>query len=113
LSEQIRQAVDDYLKAANKRPGEFLFTGRRGPNRNMTTRQYARLVSEWIGSVGLDQRLFGTHSLRRTKATLIYRRTGNLRAVQLLLGHTKIESTVRYLGIEVDDALAIAEQVDV
>ena len=79
----------------------------------MTTRQYARLVSEWIGSVGLDARLFGTHSLRRTKATLIYRRTGNLRAVQLLLGHKKIESTVRYLGIEVDDALAIAEQVDV
>ena len=79
----------------------------------MTTRQYARLVSEWIGSVGLDARLFGTHSLRRTKAALIYRRTGNLRAVQLLLGHTKIESTVRYLGIEVDDALAIAEQVDV
>jgi integrase len=113
LSEQTRQAVDDYLRTANKRSGQFLFTGRRGPNRNMTTRQYARLVSEWIGSVGLDPRLFGTHSLRRTKATLIYRRTGNLRAVQLLLGHTKIESTVRYLGIEVDDALAIAEQVDV
>jgi integrase len=113
LSEQTREAVDDYLKATGKRPGEFLFTGRRGPNRSMTTRQYARLVSEWIGSVGLDPRLFGTHSLRRTKATLIYRRTGNLRAVQLLLGHTKIESTVRYLGIEVDDALAIAEQVDV
>jgi integrase len=113
LSEQTRQAVDDYLRATGKRPGEFLFPGRRGPARNMTTRQYARLVSEWIGSVGLDPRLFGTHSLRRTKATLIYRRTGNLRAVQLLLGHTKIESTVRYLGIEVDDALAIAEQVDV
>jgi integrase len=111
LSEQTRQAVDDYLRATGKRPGEFLFTGRRGPDRNMTTRQYARLT--WIGSVGLDPRLFGTHSLRRTKATLIYRRTGNLRAVQLLLGHTKIESTVRYLGIEVDDALAIAEQVDV
>jgi integrase len=113
LSEQTRQAIDDYLKATNKRAGEFLFTGRRGPQTNMTTRQYARLVSEWIGSAGLDARLFGTHSLRRTKATLIYRRTGNLRAVQLLLGHTKIESTVRYLGIEVDDALAIAEQVDV
>jgi integrase len=113
LSEQTRQAVDDYLKVANKRPGEFLFTGRRGPHRNMTTRQYARLVSAWIGSVGLDPRLFGTHSLRRTKATLIYRRTGNLRAVQLLLGHTKIESTVSYLRIEVDDALEIAEQVDV
>ena len=113
LSEQTRQAVDDYLKAANKKPGEFLFTGRRGHQTNMTTRQYARLVSEWIASAGLDPRLFGTHSLRRTKATLIYRRTGNLRAVQLLLGHTKIESKVRYLGIEVDDALAIAEQVDV
>jgi integrase len=113
LSEQTRQAVDDYLRVANKRSGAFLFTGRRGAERSLTTRQYARLVSEWIGSVGLDPRLFGTHSLRRTKATLIYRRTGNLRAVQLLLGHTKIESTVRYLGIEVDDALAIAEQVDV
>jgi integrase len=114
LGEQTRQAIDDYLKAASKRPGEFLFAGRRGTDRSMTTpRQYARLVSEWIGSVGLDPRLFGTHSLRRTKATLIHRRTGNLRAVQLLLGHTKIESTVRYLGIEVDDALAIAEQVDV
>ena len=78
----------------------------------MTTRQYARLLSEWIASIGLDPHLFGTHSFRRTKATLIYRRTGNLRAVQLLLGHTKIESTVRYLGIEVDDALSIAEQVD-
>jgi len=79
----------------------------------MSTRQYARLLAVWVASIGLDPRVYGTHSLRRTKATLIYRRTGNLRAVQLLLGHTKIESTVRYLGIEVDDALAIAEQVDV
>jgi len=113
LSEQTRQAIDDYLRAANKRLGEFLFTSRRRANASITTRQYARLVSEWIGSVGLDPKRFGTHSLRRTKATLIYWRTGNLRAVQLLLGHTKIESTVRYLGIEVDDALAIAEQVDI
>ena len=113
LSEQTRQVVDDYIKATGKRPGEFLFAGRRDLDRSITTRQYVRLVSEWIESAGLDPRLFGTHSLRRTKATLIYRRTGNLRAVQLLLGHTKIESTVRYLGIEVDDALAIAEQVDV
>src|SRR5260221_5958262 len=113
LTEQTRQAIDDYIRAAGKKPGEFLFAGRRGPGRCFTTRQYARLVSDWIASIGLDPRLFGTHSLRRTKATLIYRRTGNLRAVQLLLGHTKIESTVRYLGIEVDDALAIAGQVDV
>jgi integrase len=113
LTEQTRQSVDEYIRAASKKPGEFLFSGRRGSGRGMTTRQYARLVSEWIASIGLDPTLFGTHSLRRTKATLIYRRTGNLRAVQLLLGHSKIESTVRYLGIEVDDALAIAEQVDV
>ena len=113
MTEQTRQSVDDYIRAAGTKPGEFLFIGRHGPGQCMTTRQYARLVSGWVGSIGLDPKLFGTHSLRRTKATLIYRRTGNLRAVQLLLGHTKIESTVRYLGIEVDDALAIAEQVDV
>jgi integrase len=113
LSEATRQAVDDYLRAADKKAGDYVFAGRRSPERSLSTRQYARLVSTWIASIGLDPRLFGTHSLRRTKATLIYRRTGNLRAVQLLLGHTKIESTVRYLGIEVDDAIAIAEQVDV
>jgi integrase len=113
MTEQTRQAVDDYIGVAGKKLGEVLFPGRRGTGQCMTKRQYARLVSGWIGSVGLDPRLFGTHSLRRTKATLIYRRTGNLRAVQLLLGHTKIESTVRDLGIELDDALVIAEQVDV
>jgi len=111
LTEQTRQAVDDYLSDNPRRPGECLFQGRSN-QRCLTTRQYARLVSDWIGSIGWDPSLFGTHSLRRTKATLVYRRTGNLRAVQLLLGHTKIESTVRYLGIEVDDALAISEQVD-
>jgi integrase len=113
LTEQTRQAIEDYLRSAGKRPGEFLFSGRRGPQQPMTTRQYARLVSDSVASIGLERNLFGTHSLRRTKATLIYRRTGNLQAVQLLLGHTRIESTVRYLGVEVDDALAIAEQVDV
>jgi integrase len=86
LAEQTRQAVEDYLRASGKKPGEFLFSGRRQGGHCMTTRQYARLVAEWIGAIGLDPRLFGTHSLRRTKATLIYRRTGNLRAVQLLLG---------------------------
>jgi integrase len=113
LTDQTREAVDDYLRATGKKPGEFLFTGSGRSGQSMTTRQYARLVSRWVASIGLDAKLFGTHSLRRTKATLIYRRTGNLRAVQLLLGHTKIESTVRYLGIEVDDALAIAEQIEV
>jgi len=113
ITEQTRQSVDQYLRESGKKPGGYLFTGRRGADRNLTTRQYARLVSQWIASIGLDPSLFGTHSLRRTKATLIYRRTGNLRAVQLLLGHTKVESTVRYLGIEVDDALEIAEKIDI
>ena len=112
LTEQTRQALDDYLQVSGRKASEPLFCGRR-PDRCLTTRQYARLLSGWIASIGLDPSLYGTHSLRRTKATLIYKRTGNLRAVQLLLGHTKIESTVRYLGIEVDDALTIAEQVDV
>ena len=110
VTEHTRQAVDDYIRAAHRKPGDFLFAA---PRRGLSTRQYARLVGDWIRAIGLDPCMFGTHSLRRTKATLIYRRTGNLRAVQLLLGHSKIESTVRYLGIEVDDALAIAEQIDV
>ena len=109
VTEQTRQAVDDYLLVANRKRGEFLFAAQRQPDQGLSTRQYARLVGDWIRGIGLDPCMFGTHSLRRTKATLIYRRTGNLRAV----GHTKIESTVRYLGIEVDDALAIAEQIDV
>ena len=113
MTEQTREAIDNYLRATNNKPGEFLFGGRRGRELPITARQYARLVGQWIAAIGLDPGFFGTHSLRRTKATLIYRRTGNLRAVQLLLGHKKIDSTVRYLGIEVDDALAIAEQIDV
>jgi site-specific recombinase XerD len=78
----------------------------------LSTRQYARIVHAWVEAAGLDGSTYGTHSMRRTKAALIYKKTGNLRAVRLLLGHTKLESTVRYLGIEVDDALAISEQVE-
>lgn len=92
--------------------GEPLFPSRIDRRRPMT-RQYARLLGSWIRAIGLDPLAYGTHSLRRTKASTIYRRTGNLRAVQLLLGHTKIESTVRYLGIDVDDALVIAEQIEI
>jgi integrase len=113
LTEQTRQSVDEYLRSTGREPAQFLFPGRGGRDRSLTTRQYARLVARWVNSVGLDPRKFATHSMRRTKATLIYRRTGNLRAVQLLLGHTRIESTVRYLGVEVDDALEIAEKIDV
>jgi integrase len=113
LTDQTREAVDAHVRRAGKTGGDYLFDGRGGQGRHLSTRQYARLVCDWVRLASLDPALFGTHSLRRTKATLIYRRTGNLRAVQLLLGHTKIESTVRYLGVEVDDALAIAEKVDV
>jgi integrase len=84
LTEQTRQAIDDYVRVTNKTSGEYLFVGRRGQSQCMTTRQYARLVTGWIASIGLDPLKFGTHSLRRTKATLIYRRTGNLRAVPSL-----------------------------
>ncbi|MFM1815358.1 MAG: hypothetical protein RLZ98_2053 [Pseudomonadota bacterium] len=112
LTEQARMAIDEYLRLTGRKPGQFLFAGRREPA-GLTARQCARLVQEWVASIGLDPSKFGTHSLRRTKAVLIYRRTGNLRAVQLLLGHSKIESTVRYLGIEVDDAIELAEKIDI
>ena len=112
LTEQTRQTIDEYLATADKKSGEYLFSGLRA-GESMTTRQYARLLADWLVGIGLDPHVYGTHSLRRTKATLIYRRTGNLRAVQLLLGHTKIESTVRNLGIDIDDALAISEQVEI
>ena len=112
ITEQARQAIDDYLSQRGGVSSPYLFPGR-GSAGHLTTRQYARLLDEWLTMIGLDPCFYGTHSLRRTKATLIYKKTGNLRAVQLLLGHTKIESTVRYLGIEVDDALAVAEHIDV
>jgi integrase len=112
VTEQTRQAIDDHLSQRDGASRPYLFPGR-GPAGHLTARQYARLLEEWLTMIGLDPCFYGTHSLRRTKATLIYKKTGNLRAVQLLLGHTKIESTVRYLGIEVDDALAVAEQIDV
>ena len=86
MTEQTREAVDAYLRRAGRSAGQCLFPGRRGPGEHLTTRQYARLVGEWVASIGLDPLSFGTHSMRRTKATLIYRRTGNLRAVQLLFG---------------------------
>jgi integrase len=107
LTEPTPQALDDY-RGAERKPGKYLFPKLRDPGRPLTTRQYARLVSRWVAGIGLDPGKFATHSMRRTKATLIYRRTGNLRAVQLLRGHSKIESTVPYLGVKVDDALEIA-----
>jgi integrase len=113
LDEQTRDAVANWVTAAHLRPEQYLFPSRVSGSPHLSTRQYSRIVESWVASIGLDPAAYGTHSLRRTKATLIYRRTKNLRAVQLLLGHTKLESTVRYLGIEVDDALEIAEQTEV
>ena len=113
LTDQSRQAIDEYLRLTGRRTGQLLFPGRGDGVRGMTTRQYARLVHEWVASIGLDPAKYGAHSLRRTKAVLIYRRTRNLRAVQLLLDHSKIESTVCYLGIEVNDAIKIAEKIDI
>lgn len=112
LTEQTREAVAAWIAKAQLRLGDYLFPSRTRRSPHISTRQYARIVDQWVGSIGLDCTAYGTHTMRRTKATLIYRRTKNLRAVQLLLGHTKLESTVRYLGIDVDDALEIAEQTE-
>ncbi|GHC35657.1 tyrosine-type recombinase/integrase [Aidingimonas halophila] len=112
ITEQTREALADWIQRARLRSENYLFPSRLSSSEHLSTRQYARIVKAWVTSIGLDPSIYGTHTLRRTKASLIYRRTKNLRAVQLLLGHTKLESTVRYLGIEVDDALEMAEQTE-
>ncbi len=113
ITEQTRESIADWKEQARLRPDRCLFPSRMRGSPHISTRQYARLVASWVADIGLDPAVYGTHSLRRTKATLIYQRTKNLRAVQLLLGHTKLESTVRYLGIEMEDALDIAENTEV
>lgn len=113
ITEQTRTAVADWIKMRNLHSEDYLFPSRVHRSPHLGTRQYARIVDGWVKHVGLDPCAYGTHSMRRTKATLIYKRTKNLRAVQLLLGHAKLESTVRYLGIEVDDALEMAEEKDI
>ncbi len=108
-----RRAVSAWIRRTNLCSSDHLFPSRLHRSPHLSARQYARILESWVAAIGLDRLAYGTHSLRRTKASLVYRRTQNLRAVQLLLGHTKLESTVRYLGIEVDDALEIAEQTEV
>jgi integrase len=108
-----RQAVQDWIRQAGLGSDDYLFPSRLHGSPHVGTRQYARMLQGWVKDAGLDWTEYGTHSIRRTKATLIYRRTKNLRAVQLLLGHSRIESTVRYLGIDVDDALEISEQTEI
>jgi integrase len=113
ITEQSRSAICELIADQKLEPTHYLFGSRKNPAVHLSTRQYAKLLKDWVADVGLDPKSYGTHSLRRTKAALIYRRTKNLRAVQLLLGHSKVESTVRYLGIELDDALEIAEQTEI
>ena len=113
ITEQTREAVAAWIAKANLNSEQYLFPSRQSKSPHITTRQYARIVHRWVSSIGLDPADYGTHTMRRTKATLIYRSTKNIRAVQLLLGHSRLESTIRYLGIEVDDALEIAEQIEI
>jgi len=113
ITQATREAVSNWIRVRKLRSEDYLFPSRVHDCPHLSTRQYARIVDSWVSEIGLDAAAYGTHTMRRTKASLIYRRTKNLRAVQILLGHTKLESTVRYLGIEVDDALEIAEQTEV
>ncbi len=113
ITARTREAVTDWMQTAELSASSYLFPSQLHSSMHLSTRQYSRMVESWVAGIGLDSTAYGTHSLRRTKASLIYRRTKNIRAVQLLLGHAKLESTVRYLGIEVDDALEIAEQTEV
>jgi integrase len=112
ITESTRTALTDWIRLSGLASENFLFPSRVRASPHLSIRQYARIVDSWVEEIGLDPTAYGTHSIRRTKPSLIYRRTKNLRAVQLLLGHTKLESTVRYLGIEVEDALELAEQTE-
>ena len=113
ITEQTRDSISNWINSAELMSDDYLFKSRNRSSCHLSTRQYARLVDNWVRAIGLDPGEYGTHSMRRTKASLIYRRTKNLRAVQILLGHRKMESTIRYLGIEVDDALEMSEQTEV
>ena len=113
ITQTTRESIGKWIEFKHLRPDDFVFPSRVGASTHLGTRQYARILHGWVEEIGLDTTAYGTHSMRRTKAALIYKKTKNLRAVQILLGHNKLESTVRYLGIEVDDALDIAEQLEV
>ena len=113
ITEQTRQSFSKWISYAYLSSDDYLFKSRFRNSPHISTRQYARIIESWVTQIGLDPADYGTHSLRRTKVALIYRRTKNIRAIQLLLGHSNLESTVRYLGIEVDDALEMAEQTEV
>ena len=113
ITGKTRKSIADWIEKAQLQGSNYLFPSRLHKSAHLSVRQYARIVESWVLGIGLDPCSYGTHSLRRTKATLLYRRTKNLRAVQLLLGHSKLDSTVRYLGIEIDDALEMSERIDI
>lgn len=113
LLEPARASILAWLECRGGTLDDYVFPSRIDHADHVSTRQYARLVDEWVTGIGLPRQDYGTHSLRRTKASIIYKQTGNLRAVQILLGHTKLESTVRYLGVDVEDALALAEGTEI
>lgn len=112
-SEDARGSLLVWLERRGGSIEDYAFPSRIDHSSHMSTRQYARLVDEWVTAVGFRSEDYGTHSLRRTRASIIYKQTGNLRAVQTLLGHTKIENMVRYLGVDVEDALTLAEGMEV
>ena len=113
ITEQTRDSVTAWISERHLEDGDYLFPSRNRTSGHISTRQYARITDSWFKWVGLDTREYGTHSLRRTKPSMIYKRTGNLRAIQLLLGHTKLESTIRYLGVDIEDALELSEQTEI
>ena len=113
ITEQARRSLSDWLRRRRGDEEGWLFPSRLHPGEHLSTRQYIRLVKQWVALIGLEPAVYGSHSMRRTKVSILYRKTGNLRACQLLLGHTKLESTVRYLGVELDDALALSEGLEI
>jgi len=113
ITDRTKRSIEKWAQAASLGAPDYLFPSRQQGSPRLSMRQYTRIVASWVAGIGLDPSQYGTHSMRRTKPTLIYRQTKNLRAVQLLLGHSKLDSTVRYLGIEIDDALEMSEQIDV
>ena len=113
ITEHTFQSLGEWIRLAGVKHDDYLFKSRLRGSEHLSTRQYARIVESWVVEIGLDPTAYGTHLLRRTKASLIYKKTKNIRVVQLLLGHKKLESTVRYLGVDVDDALEISEHTEI
>ena len=109
ITPKTQQCLSQWIYLKNLCSSDFLFPSPRKPGRHICYHYYANIVKSWVSKLGLDITQYGTHSLRRTKASLIYAKTKKLRAIQLLLGHSKLQSTIEYLGVEIEDALSISE----